>query len=282
MMPNHFHLLLKTGHVPIAGVMRKLLTGYAVTFNRKHKRRGHLFQNRYKSILVQEEPYLLELVRYIHLNPLRSNIVATSAKLDNEFCGHAVLMGRKAHVWQDIDTVLNRFDSNVRSARKKYREFVMEGVGIGKRNDLTGGGLIRSSGGWQALKDLRKQGIQLKSDERILGDSDFVESVLKGQEEHFNRRYRLLSNGYDFDKVVVRVAELLKMNPDVILQPSKKPKRVQARSLVCFWAVTKLGLSGTEVGKRLGIVQSAVSKAVERGANLATDHHLNIEDDRNR
>jgi putative transposase len=191
-------------------------------------------------------------------------------------------MGRKAHVWQDLDTVLNRFGSNVRSARKKYWEFVMEGVGIGKRNDLTGGGLIRSSGGWQALKDLRKQGIQLKSDERILGDSDFVESVLKGQEEHFNRRYRLLSNGYAFDKVVVRVAELLKMNPGVILQPSKKPKRVQARSLVCFWAVTELGLSGTEVGKRLGIVQSAVSKAVERGANLAADHHLNIEDDRNR
>ena len=88
LMPNHFHLLLRTGCTPIAGVMRKLLTGYAVTFNRKYKRRGHLFQNRYKSILCQEEPYLLELVRYIHLNPLRSNIVATWAKLERyEFCG---------------------------------------------------------------------------------------------------------------------------------------------------------------------------------------------------
>ena len=191
-------------------------------------------------------------------------------------------MGRKAHVWQDLDTVLNRFGSNVRTARKKYREFVREGVGIGKRNDLTGGGLIRSSGGWQALKDLRKQGVQFKSDERILGDSDFVESVLKEGEEHFDRRYRLLSQGYDFDKVVIIVAELLKMSPEVILQPSKKPKRVRARSLVCFWAVRELGLSGTEVGKRLGIVQSAVSKAVERGAGLAVDHHLNIEDGRNR
>ena len=72
------------------------------------------------------------------------------------------------------------------------------------------------------------------------------------------------------------------MNSEVILQPSKKPERVRARSLVCFWAVTELGLSGTEVGTRLGIVQSAVSKAVERGANLAADHHLSIEDIRNR
>ena len=159
---------------------------------------------------------------------------------------------------------------------------MMEGIGVGKRNDLTGGGLIRSSGGWQALKGFRKQGIHVKSDERILGDSDFVESVLKEGEEHFDRRYRLLSQGYDFDKVVIIVAELLKMSPEGILQPSKKPKRVRARSLVCFWAVRELGLSGTEVGKRLGIVQSAVSKAVERGADLAVNHHLNIEDDRNR
>ena len=191
-------------------------------------------------------------------------------------------MGTKAYDWQDLETVLSRFGSNVRSARKKYREFMMEGIGVGKRNDLTGGGLIRSSGGWQALKGFRKQGIHVKSDERILGDSDFVESVLKERKEHFDRRYRLLSRGYDFDKVVIRVAELLEMSPEVILKPSKKPKRARARSLVCFWAVRELGLSGTEVSKRLGIVQSAVSKAVERGADLAADHHLNIEDDRNK
>ena len=62
-MTNHFHLLLRTGAAPIATVMRRLLTGYAVSFNRRHRRHGHLFQNRYKSILCQEDPYLLELVR---------------------------------------------------------------------------------------------------------------------------------------------------------------------------------------------------------------------------
>ena len=81
LIPNHFHLLLQTGKSPIANVMRRLLTGYSVKFNRRHKRHGHLFQNRYKSILVQEEPYLLELVRYLHLNPLRAGIVSTLEEL---------------------------------------------------------------------------------------------------------------------------------------------------------------------------------------------------------
>ncbi len=67
MIPNHVHLLMRTGLTPIATVMRRLLTGYAVGFNRRHLRHGHLFQNRYKSIICQQDPYLLELVRYIHL-----------------------------------------------------------------------------------------------------------------------------------------------------------------------------------------------------------------------
>ncbi|MBW2058222.1 MAG: transposase [Deltaproteobacteria bacterium] len=76
LMPNHAHLLFRTGLVPLATVMRRLLTGYAVSFNRKHLRHGHLFQNRYKSILCQEDLYLRELVRYIHLNPLRAGLVS--------------------------------------------------------------------------------------------------------------------------------------------------------------------------------------------------------------
>jgi len=80
-------LVFKTGLSPIATVMRRLLTGYAVTFNRRHRRHSHLFQNRYKSILCQEEIYLKELVRYIHLNPLRANVVGDLQQLDTyAFC----------------------------------------------------------------------------------------------------------------------------------------------------------------------------------------------------
>jgi REP element-mobilizing transposase RayT len=70
LLPNHAHLLVRTGARPLPRCMRSLLTGYAGAFNRRHKRSGHLFQNRYKSIVVEEESYLLELVRYLHLNPM--------------------------------------------------------------------------------------------------------------------------------------------------------------------------------------------------------------------
>jgi len=95
LVSNHFHLLLKTGLVPIATVMRRLLTGYVVTYNRRHCRYGYLFQNRYKSILCEEEPYLLELVRYIHLNPLRAEIVENLEALERyPYTGHSALMGK--------------------------------------------------------------------------------------------------------------------------------------------------------------------------------------------
>jgi REP-associated tyrosine transposase len=107
LIPNHFHLLLRTGSVPISTVMRRLLTGYALWYNRRHRRSGHLFQNRYKSILCQEDVYLLELVRYIHLNPIRARLVEDLDELGRyAYSGHSVLMGGVNNPWQDTQGVL--------------------------------------------------------------------------------------------------------------------------------------------------------------------------------
>jgi len=81
LMNNHVHLLLRTGAVAITSIMRRLLTGYAITFNRRHRRNGHLFHNRYQSILCEQDPYLKQLVAYIHLNPLRAGIEADVSSL---------------------------------------------------------------------------------------------------------------------------------------------------------------------------------------------------------
>ena len=147
-MTNHLHLLLRTGAAPIATIMRRLLTGYAVSFNRRHRRHGHLFQNRYQSILCQEDPYLLELVRYIHLNPLRAGIVEELKGLATyPYCGHYALMGKTEPGFQDVGYILNLFGGKVLEARRHYLEFVKQGVAAGRRPDLTGGGLVRSAGG---------------------------------------------------------------------------------------------------------------------------------------
>jgi putative transposase len=192
MMPNHVHLLMRTGLAPIATVMRRLLTGYAVQFNRRHRRHGHLFQNRYKSILCQQDPYLLELVRYIHLNPLRAKLVPDYESLRGfPYGGHCALMGKCNNDWQNTEYILSLFGQKVSEARRLYGKFVEEGVSDGKRPELVGGGLIRSLGGWASAKALRGTKDRTKGDERILGDGNFVQEVLEGCQQQLERRYHI-------------------------------------------------------------------------------------------
>ena len=95
LMTNHAHMLLRSSEIGLSGFMRRLLTGYAISYNRRHRRWGHLFQNRYKSIVCDEDAYFTELVRYIHLNPLRAKLVKSLAQLDRyRWSGHGVIMGK--------------------------------------------------------------------------------------------------------------------------------------------------------------------------------------------
>jgi putative transposase len=139
-----------TGHVP---VMRRFLTGYAVTYNLRHLRHEHLFQNRYHSIVCDEDAYFRELVRYIHLNPIRAHSVKNLLELDRyHWCGHSVLMGRIKHHWQDRDYVLSWFGKEEGEARRAYRKYMEEGIGQGNRPELVGGGVVRSS----VVKEVRR------------------------------------------------------------------------------------------------------------------------------
>ncbi len=277
LIPNHFHLLLRTGPVPIATVMRRLLTGHAVRYNRRHQRHGHLFQNRYKSILCQEDSYFLELVRYIHLNPLRAKLVADLDQLDQySFSGHGVVMGKHERPWQNSEEVLRYFGKGAGSARRDYREFVAKGVDEGRRDDLTGGGLIRSAGGWAAVKELQESKIHMKSDERILGDGDFVSEILSRTEESLERRYALKAGGVDINFIAKRVAALLDISENDVWREGKFKDLVRARSLLCFWAVRELGVSMASMARRLNISTVAVSKSVVRGADIAKKDGLEL------
>jgi len=242
-----------------------------------HRRSGHLFQNRYKSILCQEDPYLLELVRYIHLNPLRAKQVATLKQLDwYRYSGHSALVGNRLNEWQAVDAVLRLFGKPVSMARQQYRHFVEQGIAMGRRPELTGGGLIRSLGGWSAVKSMRRLREHVKSDERILGDSDFVQSVLTAQNEQLEARYRLQSQGYDFGYALARVARLSGLEADQILKSGKQPARLYARSLLCYWAIRSLGMTAVAVSKLLGISQSAVTRAAYRGEAIAAANNLEL------
>jgi putative transposase len=273
LIPNHFHLFLRTGTVPIATIMRRLLTRYAIYFNRRHCRYGHLFQNRYKSILCQEDPYFLELIRYIHLNPLRANMVKSLASLDKyPYAGHSAVMGRVEQKWQDTDYVLEWFGKRVKSARSKYHDFIKEGISMGKRPDLTGGGLVRSAGGWLNLVEMRRAKVFVKGDERILGEGDFVEQMLKEAGEVFEKKSLLAAQGWDIDKLAEHVAKLLDMDISDVWSAGKYRPIVRARSLLCYWAVRDLGMSMAFVARRLGISSTAVMQSVARGKKLVEEN----------
>jgi putative transposase len=277
LIPNHFHLLLRSGTFPIATVMRRLLTGYAIYFNRKHRRYGHLFQNRYKSILCQEDPYFMELVRYIHLNPLRAKVVADIRSLDEyPYSGHSGLMGRAEHEWQDTDYVLKWFGKGVKDARFKYHDFIEKGVTMGKRPDLTGGGLVRSVGGWSNLLEMRKAKVFVKGDERILGKGDFVEQILQTAGEAFDKRTSLMAQGWDIDRVAEHVAELFDMDVSEVWSVGKYSHVVRARSLLCYWAVRELGVSMASLAERLKLSPAAVTQSVGRGQRLAEENHYHF------
>lgn len=200
LIPNHLHLLLQTGNIPISALMQKLLGGYATAFNLRHQRCGHLFQNRYKSILCEEETYLLELVRYIHLNPLRARLVSSFDDLSGfQYCGHGCILGcnRELESWMPVKDLLDRFGDNLGQSRSAYRQYVLDGVAMGRRPDLTGGGLLKSIGGWRELRSASEADIFYENDERILGGSDFVKCVLRAAEDEFEKKTKFRRDHVD-------------------------------------------------------------------------------------
>ena len=277
LMPNHIHLLLRTGDTPISTVMQRLLTGYSVGFNRRHKRHGHVFHNRFKSILCQEETYLLELVRYIHLNPVRAGVVIEYKSLETyAYAGHGIVTGSLRNEWQNTGYILGMFGKKTASAQRRYRNFVKKGLAEGRKPDLVGGGLVRSLGGWTRAGELREKGNRSKGDERILGDGDFVEEVLNQAQERMERKYLYLNKGYDIEWLIGNVAEIFGINQEEILRSGRYMRRVEARSVLCYWASRELGISTIALSKRLGVSQPTVSQSIRRGERIVIEKKMRL------
>jgi len=330
LIPNHFHLLLRTGATPLSNVMRRLMTGYAMTFNRRHRRAGHLFQNRYKSVVCEEDPYLLKLIRYIHLNPLRAKLVEDLKALDKyPWAGHSTILGRrknplmtnrygksgssaarriafsqfrpgiektttnhenpacpvgpedrtgvdpvknKSLAEKTIEDILLHFGNTVRTARRRYRQFVKNGIEQGRRPELQGGGLVRSAGGDKRALLGRKKDERERSDERILGSGDFVSEALRkaGEAGEKRRKERM-----PLAELIKKVASHLDIKTEYILSSSRRREISKARAMVSFLAVNDIGYSATDVARFLSIGRVSVGQCINRGKKiLDIDHKL--------
>ena len=262
LMPTHFHLLVRSGQQPLGNSMRRLLTGYAINFNFRHKRHGHLFQNRFKSVVCQEEPYLLELTRYIHLNPLRAGLVPDLKALhDYPWTGHATLMARITRPWQETDFVWSFFSKSRIRAIKQYEKFIQAGIAQGQRPELIGGGLIRSQGGWPQVLLLRKKGRSVPSDDRILGDGGFVEQIWSEAKDREKETLRRKAKIKDLPTLAKIIIKKMGISASTLRSASRKSRVSQARRAFCWLAVGRMGYSAAEVARFLRVTTSAVVRA---------------------
>ncbi len=277
-LSNHYHLLIRVSAIALSQLMSQVLSGYATQYNRRHRRVGYVFQNRYKSILCDEEAYFLEMVRYIHINPLKAKIVKTLRELDQyRWTGHAGIMGNHFQEWQARDEVLSRFGRRIDAARRHYRAFINDGLHSPADIDYEGGGLIRSYGGWQNIQEKRAHHEARIGDERILGESKFVEQALKEDELQIEAQTRLKRSGWTLEKLIKNVCQSYGVPPKYITHKGRVNALSTVKALICYWGTTKLGVSSTEISIRLNISQPAVSQASKRGLRHCLANEIELE-----
>ena len=233
LMSNHVHLAIQVGEEPLAKIMQNLSFRYTRWVNQKQKRIGHLFQGRYKAIMVDRDAYLLELVRYIHLNPVRAKLVRQPQNY--AWSGHRAYLDQESLPWLTTDWVLGQFSTRLATSRKRYEAFLHEGRNEGRRDEFHCGG---------------------DSDQRILGDDRFVERALKiscPPARHIT-----------LDKLIKIVCHEYQLTELELASAGRAHQASEARCVV-GWLAQKSGqITLTEVGKRFGRDVATLSRGVQQ------------------
>jgi len=267
LMPNHIHLLIKTKNIPLSKFMQKLLTGHANYFNKKYNRVGHLFQNRYKSILVQAEVYLLKLVRYIHVNPLEASIVSDYETLKRyPWTGHPGLVYPGYYPWQETRQVLNAFSSNKMNKIRQYTQFIEESEEIiyqdGRFND---GSFLLGANGLLSLDESEEEEIGGYSQYRVLGNIDYAREIYDKISRV--RKGQLRDREFEHDsviKILEYAANKWRIPRTALTSKGRSKSVAEARELVCYMFINVMGMSLVDSGRILNLSCQGVHAAAER------------------
>ena len=233
LMTNHVHLAVQLNEEPLAKIMQNLAFRYTRWVNRKQKRIGHLFQGRYQAILVDQDAYLLELVRYLHLNPVRAKLVRRPEAYP--WSGHRAYLGKETLPWLTTEWVLGQFGARLGIGRKRYEAFVREGQGLGRREEFHRGG---------------------DDDRRLLGSDRFTQRVLNKPATPIKR--------ITLDELIRTVRRDYGVSEAQLAAPDRNRLNSEARCAI-GWLAQKSGqVSLTEVGKRFGRDVATLSRGVEQ------------------
>lgn len=234
LMTNHVHLLIERMTDDVGRIMHRVLTGYTQYYNRKYRRSGHLLQGRHKAILCQSDPYLAELVRYIHLNPIRAKMVR---KVENyPFSSHRAYMGLEPAGAVDVDPVLRRFGARRAVARERYAKHVAAGMKLGHLNSL-----YETKGG-------------------VLGSEEFVDSMIHRMGEFVPKgRPRAVTTPFDAEALIATVETVCGIHRQDFCGRAKGALVVAAREAFVLCG-RRLGATATDLARRTGLDLACISR----------------------
>lgn len=235
-MKNHVHLVLQMGHHHISGAMQHLASRYSRYINRKEKRKGHLFQGRFKSILIDEQDYLKKLIRYVHLNPIRAGLVNRAE--DYIWSSHRAYLGMETLIWLSKDYILRKFDSNEITAIILYEDFLWQGRGEES-----------------AIKDFKFG----SHEGRFLGTDDFVQKITT-ENLHLSQSIVTCS----LEELIDLVCNELKISRTILLHPGKQRASTKARGIVALLVKEAPHLTLKEFADYVEKDLSSISQLVER------------------
>jgi REP element-mobilizing transposase RayT len=239
LMTNHVHLLLERQASAVGRIMHRLLTGYAQYYNRRYRRVGHLLQGRHKAILCQSERYLCELVRYIHLNPVRAGMV--SRPEDYEYSSHRAYLGREPAGIVNVDPVLRHFGAKREVARERYRKFVAAGIKQGHCEEF-----------------------YAAEEGRILGSEEFIDATIHriGEINRSNRgakKKEFPGCEVELERLVAAVETVCNIPREDFCGTSKSAPAVRAKEMLILIGL-QLGASMKVLWEIIGISPSALSR----------------------
>jgi hypothetical protein len=178
--------------------------------------------------------------------------------------GHSVLMGEREYGWMDVKYVLLQFKDTIKKGRDAYRRFVEEGIGMGRQPQLTGGGLIRSKGGWSQVVSARRSGEREEYDERILGSGDFVHGALKEAEEKIRLQLKHRRTGRSLVQIIDQECDRWQISPKELEGGSRRREVSAMRIKIAKRGLDELGLSLAEIARHVGVSTSGLARAMKR------------------
>jgi len=242
-MDNHVHLVIQIGNISLSRIMQNLSFRYTIWINARQKRVGHLFQGRFKALLVDADSYLLELVRYTHMNPVRAGMVAHPAEY--QWSSHAAYLHEEILPWLESQAILSQFSRHIDVARERYADFINQGIDEAHRPEFHCGA----------------------SDARVVGDDDFAQRILAANDTDTIR--------CDLDDCTEIVCRWYELQVPALSELSRIRRPSEARAVIA-WLMQRYGAESlSDVGRRFGRDVATMSIAVRRlEAKMIQSPHL--------